>query len=145
MLEDKELPTDIRRSESTERNASVVRRKIDWLDSKQIDRICSDHGITAHMFFISILSMLLARYYDCEDVVVGIPASCRVHPDTEKIPDGNQALVHQKIVVGHGAEESDNAQNHIIFGNSLGLIKKYKMIPVLEQEKGHKKYIHSDE
>ena len=85
MLEDKELPTDIRRSESTERNASVVRRKIDWLDSKQIDRICSDHGITAHMFFISILSMLLARYYDCEDVVVGIPASCRVHPDTEKI------------------------------------------------------------
>ena len=37
------------------------------------------------MFFISVLSLLLSRYYGSEDVVIGIPASCRTHADTENI------------------------------------------------------------
>lgn len=51
----------------------------------QIERYIQKTGITKHMFFIGILSILLSKYTRQEDVVIGTVSAGRIHPDVEQM------------------------------------------------------------
>ena len=84
-LADNELPMDYKRLENVKHKAAIIEQRLDWLKTEKVEQFCRKNGITQNMFFISVLSLLLSRYYGSEDVVIGIPASCRTHADTENI------------------------------------------------------------
>lgn len=80
-----DLPLDFKRVESSKHEGVLVEYAIEHLQQEEVERFCARQEVTPYVFFTSVLSVMLGRYYDSEDVTVGTPVSCRTHSDTEKI------------------------------------------------------------
>lgn len=52
---------------------------------EQIRALCRRHDVTLFMFLQTAVSVLLARYSNDPDVVMGMPVAGRVHPDLEAV------------------------------------------------------------
>ena len=53
--------------------------------SKKIEQLCQSQNVTLFMFLQTALSLLVSRYSDETDIVIGTPIAGRVHEDTESL------------------------------------------------------------
>ncbi|MFI8829335.1 amino acid adenylation domain-containing protein [Streptomyces sp. NPDC053431] len=52
--------------------------------AERVDQLARSSGVTRYMILLAVFSLLLARYADTEDVVVGTPAAGRLHSDLQR-------------------------------------------------------------
>jgi len=84
-LPEEDLPLDHKRTEKQDHRGALTYRAIENLTENEVAKFCQKYDITPYVFFTSVLTAMLGRYYDNEDVTLGTPVSCRTHADTESI------------------------------------------------------------
>lgn len=52
---------------------------------KKIDEVCQEQGVTRFMFLETVFSLLLSRFGNSNDIVIGTPIAGRLHQNTEKL------------------------------------------------------------
>jgi len=81
-----DLPIDYPRSNGTQvLEGAVFAFEIDKMLAKRIKVLIRDHGVTLYIFLLAIYNVLLSKYCNQEDIVVGSPVSGRTQIDTEYI------------------------------------------------------------
>ena len=106
------LPTDFARPLVPSGKGNKVYFTIDKKTTKSIKNICQETETTMFMFLFAVYNVLLHRYSNQEDIVVGIPVAGRNHPDTENMlgmfintlpirtaPKGNMTFVEYLLQV----------------------------------------------
>ena len=79
------LPTNFSRPSSFTYNGSKISKSINKTLTSKIIEFCKEHNVTPFMFMLSAYYVLLYRYTNNPDILVGTPASNRVLPDTTNI------------------------------------------------------------
>lgn len=72
-----ELNTDEPRRERQSFRGAAVYERLDKNLHRQILNRCRQHGITPFVFYFAAYQILLSKFSNCEDIVVGIPVSGR--------------------------------------------------------------------
>ncbi|MCP4147418.1 MAG: AMP-binding protein, partial [bacterium] len=79
------LHTDYPRPSLQSFDGDIFDFEIDRELTSALRRTAVQEGATLYMVLLAIYNILLARYSDCEDLIVGTPASGRRHPALEHI------------------------------------------------------------
>jgi len=77
------LPTDFVRPSEKQFEGFTEKLIIDEETTRKIKGLLQKTNTTAYMFFMSIISVLLGKLANQNDLVIGSPVSGRVHKDTE--------------------------------------------------------------
>ena len=80
-----ELPTDFKRPAIKTFDGDRVYFTLDIGLSEQLINLAQDTGTTLFMLFLTMWNILLARYANQEDIVVGIPVSGRTYKEIEEM------------------------------------------------------------
>jgi amino acid adenylation domain-containing protein len=80
-----EMPTDRPRPPQPSTQGATQTRTIGPELGQAFDRLCRAHGATPFMGGLALYALLLARYAQTEDLVVGVPVSGRTRPDTQAL------------------------------------------------------------
>ncbi len=80
-----ELPTDRARSASTDRRGEEETFLLDPALSDELRALARAHGTTLFMTMLTGFAVLMARYSNQEDLVIGCPISQRSHPELEPL------------------------------------------------------------
>lgn len=101
-----ELPLDYDRSSTQSYNGRTIRFVIDRNLKRNIVELTQQTQTTEYMVLLSAIAILLSKYSNQEDIVIGSPISGRTHKDTENIlgmfvntlamrtkPNGNKAFL----------------------------------------------------
>ena len=78
-----DLPTDYPRPPLQTFNGSALSRS--WPLRPQVEEFARQTGATEAMVWMAAWGAVLSRYGQSDDLVVGMPVSGRVHPDTERM------------------------------------------------------------
>ncbi|WP_218133149.1 non-ribosomal peptide synthetase [Paenibacillus sp. OK060] len=78
-----ELPTDYPRPQLQTFEGNVVSMHVDQELSTRINEIATRHGATNYMVMLAALNVLLSKYTDQEDILVGTPVAGRTHADIQ--------------------------------------------------------------
>ncbi|MBR6825165.1 MAG: amino acid adenylation domain-containing protein, partial [Oscillospiraceae bacterium] len=114
-LPEEDLPLDGKRREDLSHEGALAETALPDLHREEVERFCRKNDVTAYAFFTAAVSAFLGRLYDTEDVVLGMPVSCRSHKDTESVvgmlvntvalrskPEGNKPFrTYLQEVKGH--------------------------------------------
>lgn len=79
------LPTDFVRPEKQTYEGNTLRFNFDSSLSSKIITLSIDTGSTVYMVVLTIYYILLSKYTNSEDIVVGSPVSDRNHPELENV------------------------------------------------------------
>ncbi|MGN7610536.1 amino acid adenylation domain-containing protein [Magnetococcales bacterium HHB-1] len=79
------LPTDYPRPKIQRFHGRTETLLISQIEAHKINQFCLQNHITLFMFLLTTLSILLSRYSQQDDLVIGSPISHRPHPQTEKL------------------------------------------------------------
>jgi len=77
------LPLDNARPAQQEFTGNRVHQLIDAALLQQIQNICQQQGVTLFMYLQSVFALLIGRYSQQNDVVIGSPVAGRQHQDIE--------------------------------------------------------------
>lgn len=80
-----DLPTSWPRPARQSHEGDVVTFEIDADLRSALEQVCRRAGATLFMGMLGLYQALLARYSGQDDIVVGIPESGRMHPETEAL------------------------------------------------------------
>ncbi|MBA4536823.1 amino acid adenylation domain-containing protein, partial [Bacillus aquiflavi] len=80
-----QLPTDYKRPLVKGYEGDSISVNIGKELTNKMQRIAAEKGTTLFMFSLAAYNILLAKYSDQEDIIVGSPISGRNHPDVENI------------------------------------------------------------
>jgi len=80
-----ELPNDFMRPKEQQFNGATERLVLDEEITKQVKQLVQKHHVTEYMFFLGLISILLAKLSNQEELVIGTPVSGRTHKDTEQM------------------------------------------------------------
>jgi amino acid adenylation domain-containing protein len=80
-----DLPLDFERPATPAHAGGAVRCRIDRETLDAIRALCKRHDVTLFMFLQTAVSILLGRYSNETDVVMGTPVAGRDHPDLEAL------------------------------------------------------------
>ncbi|QXU43273.1 non-ribosomal peptide synthetase [Pedobacter sp. D749] len=78
-----ELPFDFKRPTSKSYNGGSVEHVYDQQQISLLNNFCRREGVTTFMVLLSAVKLLLFRYSDQKDLIIGIPSAGRTHPDME--------------------------------------------------------------
>jgi hypothetical protein len=81
--ETREFPTDFDRHAAGGYKRRTHRFVINEFDRAQLEAVCRDNGATLFIGLMACLKSLLVRCTGREEIIVGSPAACRIHPDLE--------------------------------------------------------------
>ncbi|WP_433732007.1 amino acid adenylation domain-containing protein [Actinoplanes sp. CA-051413] len=84
-IEPLQLPTDAPGSADAARPGGLHRTLLPAALVRRLDRLGRRHGATVYMTLVAAVQVLLARYSDQRDIVLGTVASGRDHPDLERL------------------------------------------------------------
>jgi len=79
------LPTDYPRPRVRGNRGQAVHFSIDAAFTLPFGRLCAEAGVTPFMALIAVYGLLLCRYTDKEDLVIGTPISVRPHAQVEPL------------------------------------------------------------
>jgi hypothetical protein len=79
------MPTDYPRPPLKDFKGNTVIREIDGKLTAKIREVMAETGTTLYMVLLAVFNVLLSRYTEQEDLIVGVPAAARSHPDLENI------------------------------------------------------------
>ncbi|MCK4260292.1 MAG: amino acid adenylation domain-containing protein, partial [Halanaerobiales bacterium] len=80
-----DLPTDYPRSSVTSYEGDGIYFSVEKELRDQLYELASSKGATMYMILLAAYNVLLFKYTDQEDIVVGLPTAGRPHADLEKI------------------------------------------------------------
>lgn len=80
-----DLHTDYRRPLYKSYAGECIKYDLDTGLSKAIKRFTEENNITYYMLFLSVFMVLLNKYTNQEDIVIGTPVAGRINRDTEKM------------------------------------------------------------
>jgi len=80
-----DMPLDYSRPPKQSFKGARIEKKISQGLTEQIKGFAQQNHVTEYMFFLSIIMILLGKYSNQEDVVIGSPIIGRRHRDTEKM------------------------------------------------------------
>ncbi|WP_046758367.1 non-ribosomal peptide synthetase [Kordia jejudonensis] len=72
-----ELPLDHDRPTEKSEKGDRIPFQLDATLTQQIRTVAKEHNVTVHTFMLSVYYLLLSKYSQQEDIVVGVPASVR--------------------------------------------------------------------
>ena len=79
------LPLDFERQPHAERRGHTLSKSLDAVQSAKLKACAAEHGITSFMLLHAALTLVLSRFSNADDVVVGTPVSNRVNPQVEPL------------------------------------------------------------
>nr|WP_185964341.1 non-ribosomal peptide synthetase [Aliikangiella marina] len=79
------LPTDFSRPSKPSYKGSSVEFSLGRSVTSKVKSFCHGHGVTLYMFFITVFSILLSRYTNKKDIVIGSPVANRTHSQLEAL------------------------------------------------------------
>lgn len=79
------LPLDFSRPQEQSYKGNSIKIEINKNLSNKISEVASKYGATEYMMYLSALIILMGKYSNQEDIVIGTPISGRVHHDTESM------------------------------------------------------------
>ena len=79
------FPLDYQRPAVQSHRGRIIHREINGAIEKQIRHLSKLTGTTEFMIFMATLSLLLSKYSNQEEIIVGTPISGRNHKDTESM------------------------------------------------------------
>ncbi|MCJ8274470.1 MAG: amino acid adenylation domain-containing protein, partial [Psychrosphaera sp.] len=79
------LPLDKRRPAKQSFNGKAVQLEVDGGLTQQINDLCQQQGVTLFMALQTAFSVLLSRYSNETDIVMGSPIAGRLHQDVEPL------------------------------------------------------------
>ncbi|MCJ8273573.1 MAG: amino acid adenylation domain-containing protein, partial [Psychrosphaera sp.] len=79
------LPLDKPRPAQQSFNGKISQYKIEAPLTKQLNALCKQQGVTLFMLLQTAFSVLLGRYSNEQDIVLGSPIAGRVHQDVEPL------------------------------------------------------------
>lgn len=79
------LPIDYPRTSERSYEGDIANFKIDEVTTSNIKKVLVHHRVTMFMFLIAVYDVLLSRYSNQDDVIVGVPAAGRVHSEFSNI------------------------------------------------------------
>jgi amino acid adenylation domain-containing protein len=80
-----ELPADRPRRPAELREQRLHYFEVSPRVTVGLDRLCSEENVTLYMLLLAAFQVLLHRYSDSDDVVVGSPVANRRQPDTQRM------------------------------------------------------------
>jgi len=80
-----ELPIDFARPSEQQYSGVTEALVLDETATKKIKQLIQRLGVTEYMFFLGLISVLLGKLSNQEEVVIGSPVSGRIHKDTESM------------------------------------------------------------
>ncbi|QEP42623.1 non-ribosomal peptide synthetase [Ectothiorhodospiraceae bacterium BW-2] len=80
-----ELPTDSPRPRQQSYRGATLPFQLSGDLSDQFNALCQQQGVTPFMALLALFGVLLCRYSDQEDMVIGSPVSVRPHPQSEPL------------------------------------------------------------
>ncbi len=75
------LATDFERPTNLDTKGQVVRKKLSEADTQAFQQIASKHGVSNYTLMIACIKVLLVRYCNQEEIVIGSISAGRNHPD----------------------------------------------------------------
>lgn len=79
------LPTDKARGTEQSFEGQVVSQNIDPDTSEQVKNLCKKHEVTLYIFLLTAFSVLLSRYSNESDIVIGSPIAGRLNKNLENL------------------------------------------------------------
>lgn len=79
------LPTDYPRNSERNTENGWEKFELSCEFTEKIQKFAIDAGVTPFMILYSAYAILISRYSQQDDIVIGVPASCRNHEDLQKI------------------------------------------------------------
>ncbi|WP_256701518.1 non-ribosomal peptide synthetase, partial [Paenibacillus sp. P3E] len=79
------LPLDYPRPLVATFSGDVVNVNLGKTMTEQINKMVSDTNTTLYVLFLSVLNIVLAKYSEQEDIIIGSPIVNRSHPSTQNI------------------------------------------------------------
>ena len=80
-----ELPSDFMRPKEQQFSGATEILILDEEVTKQIKQLLQRHRVTEYIFFLGLISILLGKLSNQEELVIGTPVSGRTHKDTEQM------------------------------------------------------------
>jgi len=80
-----ELQTDHARPMNQEFEGKTEKLVLDEVTTKKIKSLIQESNATEYMFFMGLISILLGKLANQDDLVIGTPVSGRIHRDTESM------------------------------------------------------------
>ena len=80
-----ELPTDYPRPKEQMFEGATEKLVLDETTTKQIKALIQKTNTTEYMFFMGLISVLLGKLANQNDLIIGSPVSGRIHRDTESM------------------------------------------------------------
>lgn len=80
-----EIPTDFPRPENQVYDGGLYRFKLSEKLSENIQKYCQQNEITLYMFLLAAFNVLVFRYSDQDDILIGTPVSNRENIDLENM------------------------------------------------------------
>jgi len=80
-----DLATDYRRPKQQQFFGATEELVFGSRETAQIKKLIQSNGATAYMFFLALISVLLAKLTNQDEMVIGAPMSGRIHKDTESM------------------------------------------------------------
>ena len=80
-----ELPTDYPRPEIQQFHGATKKLILDQQTTSRIKTLIKETQTTEYMFFMALISILLGKIANQQDLIIGSPVSGRIHKDTESM------------------------------------------------------------
>lgn len=77
-----DLPIDQRRKEG-KTVGRTVQIALDQVSTNDVGNVVQRMKCTPYVFFAGLVALLLSRYYESDDVILGLPFTGRTHPETQ--------------------------------------------------------------
>lgn len=104
-----ELITDFKRNDEPSYKGETKSFVIGDSQVNLIKQFIKKHGITDYMFFLSVFNILLSKYSNQNEFIIGTPIAGRIHPDTQNMI----GMFVNTIPIKAEFKESDNFLNII--------------------------------
>jgi hypothetical protein len=76
-----DLPCDYEREQAVSYRGDIVAGEIGAFETERLRELAGGKGATLNMLLLTLFAVLLSKYTDQEDIVIGIPVSGRIHHD----------------------------------------------------------------
>ncbi|EOI00749.1 amino acid adenylation domain-containing protein [Enterococcus moraviensis ATCC BAA-383] len=101
-IERMNIPTDFSRPATQSFNGRTVNGKLDSKIKENVQLLSKQTNMTEYAIILAAFNLLLSRYCQTNDVIVGVPVSGRTHPD---IQDMIGMFVNTLVLKNHVNEE----------------------------------------
>lgn len=128
------LPTDVVRPQVQTYEGDLWHFSLNQALSTKIRSYCSSHNITPFMFLLAAFNVLIMRYTEQEDLLLGIPLSGREEPETRQLIGMfvNTAVIRTRLHGGMTFRElAVQVRDNVLAATRHGHVPFYKLVEQL--------------